>query len=340
MELPKMNLIEFHHHQNEQGYIYFGGQNGVTGFDPKDFLEYLPNQNFFQLEIDHVSILGSKTLTDTLADGSKIDLANLSSESSVIDLELMSSDIFWTGNIELYYTLEKLEYAKVKNTSREFISPDNHIELFGMLPGEYQLKIKAIQNNGKQLGETLIIPINIAPPFFQTIPFWISLLLSVGLSSWGLVKFRTARLRKRKIELEKQVKERTEQILKNRKELAQERLEKEQLEKQLLNEKLKQSNYQMKQIIADNSMRLKFKQEFLEKVKQEERKLNNADASRLRSLITDLQSQIITESKFETIGENVEQLDKAFDEKIRTLYPTLTKSEREVWCTHAYEPQS
>ena len=40
--------------------------------------------------------------------------------------------------------------------------------------------------------------------------------------------------------------------------------------------------------------------------------------------------QIITESKFETIGENVEQLDKAFDEKIRTLYPTLTKSEREV----------
>ncbi len=205
------------HHQADDGYLYFGGQNGVTGFDPKDFLNNPLEQANFQLNIAHLSIFGKKTLRDTFSDGTKIDLADLKAGSNVIDLEIACSDIFWAGKTKLHYTLEQSEKKAFKNTSREFISADNHIELFGIEPGAYELKVKAIQSNGKQLGETLQVPIQIALPFFQTIPFWIGVFLIICICIWGATKYRTTQLRKREVELENQVIERTSQNLKNQK---------------------------------------------------------------------------------------------------------------------------
>ncbi len=115
-----------------------------------------------------------------------------------------------------------------------------------------------------------------------------------------------------------------------RRKLNRARLNKEQLEKALLDEKLKVTTYQAKQVVADNKMRLQFKEEFLEKLKKVKQHANAVDTSDFQSLIADLQSQISTEGKFDMIGENMEQLDKAFDEKLRTSYPDLTKAEREV----------
>lgn len=119
-------------------------------------------------------------------------------------------------------------------------------------------------------------------------------------------------------------------IVNNRRKLNKERFKKEQFEKELLDEKLKHSTYQVKQLIADNKMRLQFKQEFLSKLKKVKQYSDSVDASDFQSLITDLTAQIQTENKFDSIGDNIEQLDKEFNEKLRTLYPDLTKSEREI----------
>ncbi|WP_075343891.1 tetratricopeptide repeat protein [Tenacibaculum agarivorans] len=119
-------------------------------------------------------------------------------------------------------------------------------------------------------------------------------------------------------------------IVNNRRKLHQERLKKEQFEKQLLDEQLKHTTYQAKQLVADNKMRLKFKQEFLTKLKKVKQYADVVDASDFQSLITDLSSQIQTESKFDSIGDNIEQLDEEFTKKLRALYPDLTKSEREI----------
>ncbi len=119
-------------------------------------------------------------------------------------------------------------------------------------------------------------------------------------------------------------------VMRNRKKLNKERIRKEQLEKELLDEKLKHTTYQTKQLIADNKMRLQFKQEFLLKLKKIKQNINTADSSGFQSLITDLNAQITTESKFDFIGDNIEQIDKEFNEKLRSLYPDLTKSEREI----------
>ncbi|MEW7280963.1 tetratricopeptide repeat protein [Aquimarina sp. 2201CG1-2-11] len=119
-------------------------------------------------------------------------------------------------------------------------------------------------------------------------------------------------------------------IVNNRRKLNRERFKKEQLEKELLDEQLKHTTYQTKQLIADNKMRLQFKQEFLLKLKKVKRYADAIDISDFQSLITDLSSQITTESKFDFVSDNIEQLDREFYQKLGALYPDLTKSEREI----------
>ena len=106
---------------------------------------------------------------------------------------------------------------KVLRISKENVSVNNHIELFGMKPGEYHLEVKAIKKSGKQLGQTIKIPLKIATPLTQTRSFWIFIAFALGISFWAFLKFRTAYLQKRKEELEKLVTERTEEILKSQK---------------------------------------------------------------------------------------------------------------------------
>ncbi len=203
------------HYQNESGMIYFGSQNGVTAFHPKDFLNYT-KQEKFEIFVKNISVFGKKTLIDNSWGGTKIGLTQLGPGVRVIDLEVGHSDLFWTDKIYLYYTLEELDQnGNSVNISKENLSSDNHVELFGMTPGKYNLQIKAIHKSGKQFGQSLNIPIKIAIPFFHKPSFWGILALVLSFGIWGFIKFRTTHHRKRREELEVIVNERAKQILNN-----------------------------------------------------------------------------------------------------------------------------
>ena len=156
------------HYQTSDGRIYFGGQNGVTGFNPIDFSDKPSEQEDLKLKIQQVSVFGSNELVDTMPDGSKINLMKLTPDVRAIDLEIKSSNLFWTDKTELHYTLTQLDHqGNALHLSKANVSKDNHIELFGMKSGAYQLEIKALHKDGKQLGETIYIPLNIALPFIK-----------------------------------------------------------------------------------------------------------------------------------------------------------------------------
>ena len=202
------------HYQADDGHIYFGGQNGVTGFHPRDFLHQKSKPEEFKLAIKHISVFGLRIWRDTLSDGSKIDLMNLNPGSRVIDFEIVASDLFWTDKFDLHYSLEPLENPRnLQPAFKEKISSDHHVELFGMHPGTYHLHIKAVHKSGKQLGETIKVPLKISKPIFHTVSFWVCVVLAIGLCIWGFMKSKTVRLRKRQAELEMMVSERTRQIL-------------------------------------------------------------------------------------------------------------------------------
>ena len=206
------------HFQSEDGHIYFGGQNGITSFHPNNFQKEKFAEKEFELVLNHTSIFGSKAFKDQMADGSKIDLMNLGAGTRVIDFEIVSPNMFWTDKVDLHYTLEPIgNYKKTLPTFKEKISSDHHVELFGMHPGTYELKVKAIQKNGKQLGETMSISMKISKPIFHTTIFWVFVFVGTVLSIWVLIKIRTTHLKRRQEELEKLVKERTEQIFNDQK---------------------------------------------------------------------------------------------------------------------------
>ncbi|MEW7289161.1 helix-turn-helix transcriptional regulator [Aquimarina sp. 2304DJ70-9] len=103
-------------------------------------------------------------------------------------------------------------------------------------------------------------------------------------------------------------------------------------EKKTLIEKLKAKEEEVKSLMADNSMRLAFKEEWLAKLKNEV--LASADTAELRqslnSLTAQLRLQIDTENKLAGLQERIDHNDIHFDSKLQELYPDLTKGEREV----------
>lgn len=113
-----------------------------------------------------------------------------------------------------------------------------------------------------------------------------------------------------------------------RQNLSKERLLKGELERQLLDERLKHITLDAKKLVADNKMRQQFKMEFLEKLKAHYTQKDNA--SSITSLITDLQSQIATESKFDQLIDSIERIDGSFSQKLQTEFPGLTRTEREI----------
>jgi tetratricopeptide (TPR) repeat protein len=113
--------------------------------------------------------------------------------------------------------------------------------------------------------------------------------------------------------------------------IVKEKLEKEKLKKELLREKVKVSESELKSLVADNSMRLKFIQELSEQIKGDRKETDSKDIqSYTQSLLLRLQQQIATESKLSSIQDRIEEVNRGFDQKIIELYPNLTKTEREV----------
>ncbi|TSE07675.1 tetratricopeptide repeat protein [Aquimarina algiphila] len=110
-----------------------------------------------------------------------------------------------------------------------------------------------------------------------------------------------------------------------------EKLEKEKVQKELLETKVKANEEETKRLIADNSMRLEFKQELLDRLKNEiAPEASNTVKEAINSLTSELQVQIKTEGKLSGLQSKIEEVNKGFDTKLRDLYPSLTKTEREM----------
>ncbi|MBQ4821725.1 tetratricopeptide repeat protein [Aquimarina sp. MMG016] len=102
-------------------------------------------------------------------------------------------------------------------------------------------------------------------------------------------------------------------------------------EKQVLQQKINAKEEDIKKLIADNTMRLSFKEELLDKIKNDVVDAEPEQISKsLQSLISQLKRQITTEQKLSGLQEKIDQVNKDFTEKLQNLYPELTKGEREV----------
>ncbi|WP_343330203.1 tetratricopeptide repeat protein [Polaribacter staleyi] len=108
-------------------------------------------------------------------------------------------------------------------------------------------------------------------------------------------------------------------------------LEKEKIKKEVLLQKFKRSEIEVKNLVADNSMRLEFLKQLLTQLKQQRKSYNSVEVKNyIKDLSFKIQQQITTESKLTLLKKKIDSVNDGFDNMLLTVYSELTKTEREV----------
>ncbi len=203
------------HYQDAQGRLYFGGLNGVTAFDPRDFeaeppLPPLPLRvvSFNQFDADR------NTLVDKTEEVIKTGQITLqpNDRSSILDFALLN-----------YTDAQKNTYAYqfkgVDNTWRYQTEPFLRL---GNLPyGDHQLLIRGQAADGRLSSATLTLGVRVLRPFYLRPWFAVALvfLWLVGVWAWG--RWRAWKYRQEQIRLQTQINEATRVIARQAQDLQQ-----------------------------------------------------------------------------------------------------------------------
>lgn len=185
--------------------LYFGGLNGITGFNADDFIKSYEVADF-PLVIDSYTIYNYKTNTsedrlDSLINTNKIIL---NSEKNNFTLSVKLLD---------YENRDPLYAYQIEGLSREWIFTNDGIIKVNNLPyGDFILKIKAQSISGFWNKNEISLPISVIKPFYKTWWFYIIILSIIILSVFVIMNIRVKRLEKNNKQLEQLVKKRTMEL--------------------------------------------------------------------------------------------------------------------------------
>ena len=210
--------------KSSTGAFYFGGNNGfnvfypltikVSSFDPPLVL------TGFRLH-NREARVGTNPNSPLKKDISYTKSITLPYNSSVIEFEFASLNYTNNEKKQYLYMLEGFD----KNWN--IIRNRHSVSYTNLDPGRYTFKVKGLDNNGNWSSKTLNLQLIITPPFWLT--WWFKLLVALSLAAIcvGFYKIRMHTIRAQQKALQKQVEERTIQLLHSTQEEHKARLEAE-----------------------------------------------------------------------------------------------------------------
>jgi signal transduction histidine kinase len=181
------------------GLYSFPSMNGVVIFDPKKMHLSPPSRKIFIDEI--VADSTSYQLGDNALNHLPYDIKNLR-----IKLSLP-----YFGNAENVYFSYKLEPHN-EAWEQQDITQNNTLTFGRLKPGSYTLYLRVRNGFEHDQFKTTVIAFRILPPWYQTVWFYIACIIGLIILFWVLLKWRTARIVKRKEELQQLVTQQTESI--------------------------------------------------------------------------------------------------------------------------------
>ncbi|SEI58011.1 Two-component sensor histidine kinase, contains HisKA and HATPase domains [Dyadobacter sp. SG02] len=192
--------------QAADGKLYFGGLNGVVGFDPRDF-----KTDTSQLRVPLRVIAFNQFV------GEASELVNKTTEllrNPRIVLE--PDDKFFTLDFQLLdFTKDKgARYAYLiagLDKNWVFIN-ENSVRISGLPYGDYVLRVRAQNREGAWNKEELAIPLKVLKPVYLQWYFLLVVALLIGLLIYLFIRFRIQQLAREKSRLEETVSERTRQL--------------------------------------------------------------------------------------------------------------------------------
>lgn len=215
-------------YRSSTGQLFFGGINGFNAFYPDDIhinkTKPKPLITNFYLFNKPVKVGKDEILKQHI---SELDEIVLKHRQNVISFEFAS--------IHYSYPLKNLHKYKLENFNEEWVEIGNNrrANYTNLDPGEYVFKVKVANSDGIWSDEVAKIRVIVEPPFWRT--WWFVLLVYVAiplLFIYVFVRFRINQVKRQKMLLELQVKERTAEVTRQKELLEQ---EKEKTEKLLLN---------------------------------------------------------------------------------------------------------
>jgi len=215
--------------KTSNGEIYFGGINGFTRFYPDkikdnpfvppvvftDFLIY--NQSVPIGEDFRGRIILDKSITET----SHIKLLH---KDRVISFEFAALQYAAPGKNRYKYKMVNFDEHWNDIGIRRFVTYTN------LKPGDYIFKVQGSNADGVWNPEEARLIIKVIPPFWQTKIFQILMLILIGIIIFIIFRVRTYQIRRKNIQLEEQVKERTSELKEINKDLKQEITERKKMQ--------------------------------------------------------------------------------------------------------------
>ena len=194
--------------QSSDGKMYFGGKDGISVFYPGQILKN-PNP-------PKVVITNFQLFNKTVPIGEDSPLNSSITETRYIELDYKQSVLSFEFVALNFNSPEKNQYAyRMLGFEDEwnYSGTRRHASYTNLPPGKtYTFQVKASNNDGVWNSEGTSIEIYIKPPFWTTWWFY-SLLTLVAIGAlYGIYRWRTRQLYLQRRELERMVKERTEEV--------------------------------------------------------------------------------------------------------------------------------
>jgi len=203
----------------KQGAMLFGGINGFNYFHPDNIT---PNPLVPTVVLTDLKIFNKPVSIDSEDSPLKQSISfekeiTLSHNQSFVEFEFAGLSFTSPENNEYAYKLEGLE--KDWNVSGSKTSAS----YTGLQPGNYVFRVKASNNDGVWSKDEVALKLEILPPWWQTTAFQLIVVFAlVGAAVW-FYYYRTRSLRLQKRKLDILVKQRTEVIRQQNKELEESR---------------------------------------------------------------------------------------------------------------------
>lgn len=204
--------------KSSDGTMYFGGNNGFNQFFPDSIKDdsFAPPLVItgFQIFNKEVSVSGDSIITPLKQDITETKKITIPYKSSVISFEFAS----------LNYTIdEKKQYAYILEGFDEkwnYIGTRRTATYTNLNPGTYTFRVKGLNNDGTWSNETATLKLIITPPFWLTWWFRSLCLLFIVGCFFVFYRLRVRTITRQKAQLEKQVQERTDEIVMQKEEIS------------------------------------------------------------------------------------------------------------------------
>ncbi len=211
----------FSYFKSKDGELFFGGIDGINAFFPKNMKknEFVP-----PLYLTAFEKLGKEVVFDEpISEIKQISLDK--EEAQLLTFRFAALSFYQSSKNKYAYKLEPIQKEWIE------LGTKNELTLTNLSARNYTLYIKGSNNHGLWNEKGISIQLKIIPPFWQTLWFQFSVICVVLAGIYFSYKYKIKESKLKAIKLEKQVEERTHEILLQTEEL------------QITNERLKELDH-------------------------------------------------------------------------------------------------